>query len=274
MPKDARRHLIPLGETAAQFLDGAVSADAQELKGWLREARGIPDGLLRFDRAAVPAHLVPELAVTVGGEITAHGKNLAALRRETAAAARAELERHARAAYGSAEVWRRFEIDALPESLPLTVEQGTICVYPTLERTDQGLGVRYEWSLAEAARRWRQSAPALARSMLSAQARDLGKLLAADSALLLAASPYAKSADLIETLLQLAFRRACFADAAAPRARDAYNQAVAQGRARLHPCLDEIAAAALNWYTEARAVRRRLVEPGLQGGRRCGRGEQ
>jgi len=264
LPKDARRHLIPIGETAAQFLAGAPAADLQGLKGWLKEVRGVPEAQLRFDLASVPAHLMPQLTVAAGSEIKARGNSLAVLRRDSAAAARAELEQHARAAYGSAGVWRRFEIDALPESVPLTVEQGTICVYPTLEGTHQGLEVRYEWSAAEAARGWRRSAAQLARSILSAQARDLAKSIAGNSALLLAASPYAKNTELTETLLQLVFRRACFADADAPRTRDAFNQAVEQGRARLHPCLDEIAAAALNWYTEARAVRRRLDEPGLK----------
>ncbi len=55
-------------------------------------------------------------------------------------------------------------------------------------------------------------------------------------------------------------RRACFGDAEAPRSREAYEQAVDQGRARLHPCLDEIAAQVLRWFSDARAVRRALDE--------------
>jgi ATP-dependent helicase HrpA len=78
---------------------------------------------------------------------------------------------------------------------------------------------------------------------------------------LLAASPYVKSSALIEAVLQLVFRRACFGDTEAPRARDAYESAVDQGRARLHPCLDEIVADATAWFTEARAVRRALEDP-------------
>ena len=50
LPKDARRHLIPIGETAAQFLAGAAAAaDVQGLKTWLKEVRGIPEAQLRFD---------------------------------------------------------------------------------------------------------------------------------------------------------------------------------------------------------------------------------
>jgi ATP-dependent helicase HrpA len=265
LPKDARRNLIPIGETAAQFLAGAAAAaDVQGLKTWLKEVRGIAEAQLRFDLKSVPAHLMPQMRVAAGGEIRERGNSLAVLRRDSASAARAELEQRARAAPGSGGVWRRFEIDALPESVLLAVEQGTIRVYPTLERTTQGLEVRYEWSAAEAARSWRRGAALLARSILSVQARDLAKSIAGNTALLLAAGPYAKSTELTETLLQLVFRRACFGDAEAPRAREAFNQAVEQGRARLHPCLEEMAAGALNWYAEARAVRRRLDEPGLK----------
>ena len=267
LPKDARRNLIPIGETAAQFLvragtgadaDAADAADAHSLKAWLKETRGIPENLLKFDLGAVPGHLIPHLAVTAGGKILAQGGSAAALRREVAAAARAELDRQAHTAYGSYGTWRRFELDELPESVPLAVESGTVLVYPTLTETGQGLEVRYEWSAAEAARSWRLGATQLARAVLSAQARDLGKAIAANAPLLLAASPYTTGAAWVETLLQLTFRRACFGDSAAPRVREAFNQAVDQGRARLHPCLEEIAGTAMQWFTEARAVRRSI----------------
>jgi len=205
--------------------------------------------------------LMPQLAVTADGRELAHGKTLAELRRASAAAARAELDRRARAAYGIAGAWRRFEIDELPETVPLTLEQGTVPVYPSLTRESQALEVRYEWSAAEARRSWRQGAVHLARTMLAAQARDLGKAIAGNASLLLAASPHLESGALTEAVLQLVFRRACFDDGEAPRARGAFEAAVDQGRARLHPCLDETVAAALNWFTEARAVRRALDDP-------------
>ena len=273
LPKEARRNLIPIGETAAQFLAamGAAAADPQHLKGWLNERRGNPDALLRFDLAAVPAHLMPQLAVTGGGSGAdgggpdardlAYGKSLAELRRATAAAARDELDRRARAAHGLTGAWRRFEIDELPHRVPLATEQGTVWAFPSLAKGSQGLEVRYEWSAAEAGRTWRQGAVHLARAGLGAQERDLGKLIAADTSLLLAASPYAGGRELNDCLLQLAFRRACFGDAEAPRTRDAFESAVEAARAQLHSCLQEIAALAKSWFTEARAVRRALEDP-------------
>ena len=280
LPKDARRTLIPIRDTAAEFLAGMRqesaaagepgppagadtrsspgAADVHSLKRWLRERRGIPDSLLRFDLAAVPAHLMPQLTVTAEGRDLAHGRTLAELRRESAAAARAELDRGARAAYGLIGAWRRFEIDELPDRVPLAIEQGTVWVFPALARGGQGLEVRYEWSAAEAARSWRQGAAQLARVMLGSQSRDLGKIMAGNAPLLLAASPYVQSRALIEALLQLVFGRACFGDAEPPRTREAFEKAVDQGRARLHPCADEIVAGALSWFAAARGVRRAL----------------
>lgn len=266
LPKEARRNLIPIGDTAAQFLARIQSgpggaADLANLRTWLQEERGIAAALLRFDLSAVPAHLMPQLAVTSEGRDIAQGKTLVELRRASAAEARAELDRRARATYLLTGAWDKFEIDELPESVPLVLEQGTIRVYPTLQRVGVALQVRYEWSAAEAARSWRRGAAQLAGNMLKAQARDLAKQLAGNSGLLLAASPYVQSVEFSEALLQLAFRSACFDDAEAPRSREMFNRKVDFGRARLHPCLEEIMAAAMIWFTQARAVRRALDDP-------------
>jgi ATP-dependent RNA helicase HrpA len=265
LPKDARRNLIPIGETAAQFLAsvsaGTAAADTHSLRAWLKEQRGIPESLLRFDFTSVPVHLIPQLTVTAEGKDLAHGRTLAELRRASAAAARAELERRARADYGSVGAWHRFEIDTLPDSVYLEIEQGRAQVYPTLARANHGLEVRYEWSAAEAKRSWRQGAVHLARNILAAQSRDIGKTLAGNAPLLLAASPYFTSGALIEAIQQLTFRRACFGDDEAPRSREAYERAVDQGRAQLHPCLDAIVESLTGWFTEARAVRRALDDP-------------
>ena len=117
LPKDARRSLIPVAATAAAFLADTpgTGADAAHLKAWLKERRGIADALLRFDTSAVPAHLTPQLTITQDGREIARGSDLSRLRRECAALGRAELERHARAAYALSGSWRRFELDQLPE---------------------------------------------------------------------------------------------------------------------------------------------------------------
>ena len=260
LPKDARRSLIPVTATAAAFLADTqgATADATHLKAWLKEQRGIAEALLRFDASAVPAHLTPQLTITQEGREIARGTDLERLRRECAPAARAELERHARAAYALYGSWRRFELDELPARVPLTLEQGTIWVFPTLAKRDSGLQVQYEWSAEEAQRSWRDGSVRLARAMLERQSRDLAKSIGSSVSLLLRASPYLDSDALIDALLQLTFRSACFAEAEAPRTKVEFEAAVDKGRERLYPCLEQMSAMTLSWLNEASEVRQTL----------------
>jgi ATP-dependent helicase HrpA len=258
LPKDARRSLIPVAATAAAFLEdtSGAAADATQLRAWLKERRGIPETLLRFDTSAVPVHLTPHLTVIQDGREIARGTDLSKLRRECAAAGRAELERRARAAFiGS---WRRFELDQLPAREPLTLEQGTIWLFPTLAKRESGLHVQYEWSAAEAQQTWRDGAVRLARLILERQARDLAKTVGSSVALLLRASPYLTSDALIDALLQLTIRCACFAEAEPPRTRAEFEAAVEQGRERLYPCLEQMSAMISSWLKEASEVRQAL----------------
>ena len=266
LPKEARRGLIPVAETAATFLAqaGVAAADHEHLRAWLKEQRGIADSLIRFDHSAVPSHLTVQLSVSGNGREIAHGTDLADLRRRCAAAGRAELERRARAVYGIAGGWRKFEADQLAAIVEATLEQGAVSVYPALAQRDGALQVQYEWSPEEAARTWRDGAVRLARAMLDRHARDLGKSIAADVRLLLCASPYIKSDELIDTLLQLTFRRACFDDAEAPRSRADFELAVDRARERLYPTLEEQSALMSSWFTEANSLRRTLDDPSVR----------
>ncbi|MDP8984865.1 MAG: ATP-dependent RNA helicase HrpA [Pseudomonadota bacterium] len=290
LPKEARRSLIPIGAAAASFMEfvGAPSTNVQRLADWLRESRGIPSALIRFDLAAVPAHLTAQLAVIEDGEeltpdgqsaqgaarlaqgeepapvmeppgrVLAQGSDIALLRRRCAAAARAELDRAAAAVYPAA--WRRFELDELAQTAVIDCAQGSVQAYPTVVRRPQAVAIRFEWSREEALRTAREGTAFLARVMLDRQARELAKSLSSDVQLLLAASPYLAGDRLVDGLLQLIFRRACFQDAEPPRTRPAFEASVEAGRARLYPAHAEVTAAARTWFTEARAVRRLLED--------------
>jgi ATP-dependent helicase HrpA len=261
LPKEARRSLIPIAATAADFLSQANTSDAPHLITWLKEHRGVPEGLIRFDRVAVPAHLTPQLSVRQGDREIARGTELAELRRRCATAARAELDNQARAAYAALRNWRRFELDELPESVVVTLEQGALRVYPALTQHGSALEVQYEWSAEEALRAWREGAVRLARAILERQARDLGKSIFGSVRLLLSASPYMGSDELVDMLLQLTFRSACFGDADAPRTRAEFDLAVDRGRERLYPCLDAASAVASGWFKEAGLVLETLEDP-------------
>ncbi|MGD0492247.1 MAG: ATP-dependent RNA helicase HrpA [Steroidobacteraceae bacterium] len=260
LPKEVRRNLIPIAATAESFLSfmGAPSADLAALGAWLHESRAIPLEQLRFDSTQIPLHLIPRISVLgEGGEI-ASGMDLAELRRRTAFEARRELERRAHAAYP--EPWRRFELEELPPSVPLDLPQGSVPIFPTLKRVRGAVEVRFEWSAAEAAQSFAEGAVHLARVMLERQMRDLAKLAAADMRLVLAAASYFGRDELIDLLLQLACRRACFADLEPPRTREGFEAAVDRGRADLHAMLEQAIVEVGGWLAEARNVRRLLED--------------
>jgi len=261
LPKDARRSLIPVADTAAGFLSSAdaPSTSLARLAEWLKDVRHIPAALVRFDLGQVPAHLVPRLSVIGEGGELAFGTEVAELRRRCAASARCELDRRARLAYPAP--WRRFEAHEFPATAVLELAQGAVQVFPTLARQRDAIVVRFEWSAAEAAQSWRQGAVHLARSMLERQARELAKAIGADARLLLGAAPYLTGNELKEVLLHLVFRRACFNDGEPPRSRAAFEAAVEAGRAQLHPALEHIGSMAGGWFAQARAVRRLIDDP-------------
>jgi ATP-dependent helicase HrpA len=260
LPKEARRSLIPIAAAAQAFLAaGAQRADAEAVRSWITQARGVPESLAQFDPTQVPRHLEARVRVVSGGRELGAGADLAELRRRFALEARRVLDEHARRAYPGP--WRRFEAQELPARRALELDEGPLPVYPTLVRSGGALEVRFEWSEEEAARSFGDGALALARLMLERHARDLEKRIGGDAPLLLSAVPYFTRDALVETLLDLVFRRACFADAEPPRERAAFEAALDRGRAELHPRLEEITALAAGWFAQAREVRRLLDDP-------------
>jgi ATP-dependent helicase HrpA len=221
--------------------------------------RGVPESLAQFDPTQVPRYLEPRVLVVSRGRELEAGTDLGVLRRRSALEARRELDEHARSAYPGA--WRRFEAHDLPESQALELAEGPLRVYPALVRSGAALEVRFEWSAEEAERGFRDGAVALARLMLHAQARDLEKRIGGDAQLLLSAVPYFSRDALVDTLLDLVFRRACFGEAEPPRERAAFEAALDRGRAELHSSLEDVASAATGWFTQARDVRRLLDDP-------------
>jgi ATP-dependent helicase HrpA len=253
LPKEARRRLIPIPDTARRFLEtNTTGADLTDLRGWLK-GQGVEEALLKFDSSALPVHLTPQLAVINRGREIARGADLAELRRQCATAARAELALAGRLLFPEGE-WRSFVLEELPRTVTVATERGELTLHGTLARQESGLRVALEWSQQEAELGWRDGSVRLARVLLASQARDLGRSLGASTALLLRASSYFNGADLEDVLLQWAFRSACFEEADAPRSRAAFEAAVQDGRSRLYPAFDAAVAQLQGYLTEAAAV--------------------
>jgi ATP-dependent helicase HrpA len=191
------------------------------------------------------------------------------LRRAAAALAQAALDARAAAAYPDA--WRRFAVDRLPDVQTLDLAEGPLAVYPALTAAGERIAVSFHWSAAEAERQLLQGATALAGLLLERPARELAKRIRADAPLLLAASPFVRGDALVELLVTLAVRRACFGDAEiVPRDRLGFEAAVAHGVQRLSEELSVALAAALVWFTTARELRRLLDDPRAKNFREAG----
>ncbi len=266
LPKDARRRLIPMVATAADFTAacGAPGADPQRLRAWLHTERQLPEALIRFDEAAIPAFLSPRLeVVTEEGTSTVAATELPSLRVRLTGSARRQLD--LLAAREFTEPWRRFALDTLPEMAQLAVADGTLTVHPTLWLDRGQVRVRYEWSLAEAQHALEGALPALAGMILDRAVKDLVREVHKDTALVLLASPYLRGDELARVLVGHALWRACFADRSLPRSRHEFEAAVEAGRGRVTAAAQELRTAALGWFTAARSVREFTAQARLRG---------
>ncbi len=276
LPKDARRNLIPIADTAAQYLAAGGTSERRRLSSWV-QGRGVPATLIRFDWKAVPSHLILQVAVVdSGGATLARGGDLAALRRECAVTATAALDVLAGSGDASPRYpgnWRCFELDVLPDADSFELPQGRLRLFPALELRETGVGVGLHWTAAEAGRSLSRGAVALARVMLAAQERDLRRRLAGEAQLLLGAGNFMRGVELVELLLHLTCRRACFADEEPPRRRALFDAAVERGRANLHSSLDAWIGTVSAWFAEARALRLLLDDPRNLGADRADRAD-
>jgi ATP-dependent helicase HrpA len=270
LPKSVRVSLIPISETARRFVASGEGFDAPmvRLAEWLHADKGIPLNQLVFSIRSVPAHLVLKLSVLDAAGPIAHGADLPLLRQNTAARAQAALEAAARERY--ADAWRSFAAQDLPQQISLPTGTGTLKVFSGLAQAPSGIGVHFYWSVEEADRAHRAGLIGLARAALSTQTHGLSKLIAQDSQMLLAASPYARAAELSDAILQQTFARAILPaanmpHANLPRTRAAFEHALQSGRSELHAQFTAICSQLKSLCGEANAVRRLIQENSVRG---------
>ena len=153
--------------------------------------------------------------------------------------------------------WRRFEAEELPHLLELDLPEGTAGGVSDA-RPRRAAARRSASSGRPPKRRPRgAAAPAASRKRCSSGKHAIWRRASrANLRLILGASPYFSRDALVDLMLELAFRRACFEDQDAPRTRAEFEASVDRGRAELHPALEAIAGTAEGWFAQAREVRR------------------
>ena len=146
LPKSLRRNFVPAPDFARAFMQSLDSfADARgqslafALASYLRKVTGVAISADDFSGIELPAHLRLRYRIfDARQKEIAEGRDLAALQREWASAAREAFSRRADASFSREEV-KGFEIDDIPESI--RSEEGLLA-YPALVDLGAGVGLR------------------------------------------------------------------------------------------------------------------------------------
>jgi ATP-dependent helicase HrpA len=147
LPKDVRRELVPVPETAAAVLaglddDGAGATPlAEALGAELERLRGVRVALSAWDFAQLPPHLRMTFRVEDGrGAVVAEGQDLEALREQVRPLLRAELAAATRTLerHGLTD----WSFGALPKAVALPGTGQAVRAYPALVDEGETAGVR------------------------------------------------------------------------------------------------------------------------------------
>jgi ATP-dependent helicase HrpA len=200
LPKDVRRHVTPVADTARSILATSGPADGpllEVLAAELARRAGVPVRLSRANLEQVPDHLrVTYRAVDDRGRPIAWSKDLPALRARMRARRRAAVA--AAAPMAEVEGLRAWTVGAIPRSLAITHDGQPLTAHPTL--VDEGDSVALRVVPTEAEQRvamW-GGTRRLLLLQLGSPLRTLDKALPNATKLALAASAHLRPADVYQ----------------------------------------------------------------------------
>ncbi len=271
LPKDLRRPLVPIPETAAQVVAGLrfdgrapiVEAVARELER-VRGVRAAPE---QFDPSRLPAHLRPRFEVRdETGAALAAGKDLDSLREQVRPRLRAQLaEQMASVERSGLTGWT---IGTLPRSVALPGTGDAVRAYPALTDEGETAGVRAFETPRAAAVAMRGGTRRLLRLTVPSPLRAVQRALPTAAALTIAGAPQGGAAALLDDALVAALD-ALVASGGGPAWDEAGFAALREHVARGLPATTTaIVADVVAVLDEAALLRRRLDElpadPALQ----------
>lgn len=240
LPKDLRRELVPIPDSADAFLaevqgsDGfAVGSLFERLAAFVtRRAGQRVEAEVLADLELAPWLRINLRVLGEDGRPLRQGRDLLAVREQL-------RERAARRESGPAHAWsregvRRWDFGDIPESVQVPSGKLTLRMYPGLE--DRATEVRLKlYSSAEAARKCtRQGLVRLAALALPQQRELVRREVAGDRhlALRLAAAGYGR--ELLDEIADRAVASAVLgSEGVEPRTREAFERAVELGRSRV-----------------------------------------
>ncbi|MFP5361280.1 MAG: ATP-dependent RNA helicase HrpA [Thermoleophilia bacterium] len=271
LPKDLRRALVPIPETAAQVVEGLRGARdgaiAEAVAGELERLRGVRVDPSQFDLSRLPVHLRPRFEVRdEAGAAVAAGEDLDALRDEVRPRLRAQLaERTASVERTGLTDWT---IADLPRSIALPATGDAVRAYPALVDEGDSVAVRALETAAAAAVAMRAGTRRLLALTVPSPLRSVQRGLDTHAALTLAGAPHGGAAAVLDDALVAALD-ALIASGGGPAWDEAGFRALrAHVAARLEETVARIVTDVVGVLDTAAQLRRRLDElpadPALQ----------
>jgi ATP-dependent helicase HrpA len=212
LPKEQRRPLVPLPDTARDALDAmAATAGRQSLSIALAEAlrtvRGVELPPSSFDERSVPAHLRLRVAVVdADGRVLGASRELAALQREHAVTGAAAEE--AAPAQWNRTGLTRWDVGDLPAAVVVAQRPRPLTLYPALDDVAGRVDLNLQPPGAAAVARHRRGVRRLLLKALPQQAALIRDRTLGDRALVLAYHGVGDSAALVDDLLLAAAEQA------------------------------------------------------------------
>ena len=273
LPQKLRRHLVPLPDYAAAFVERVEGRATQPLIGALvsdiRSERGVVCQPADFKRESLPAHLQMNFKVIdEEGRQLAMGRNLAQLRSELGGHARATFQRVVERADDVIENMRDRIVDwdfgELPEMLELQRGGQTLVGYPALVDQITHCSIEVFDTPARAHAQHRAGLRRLFRLQLREQVKFLEKNLsslqmtqvrASTIAWLAAALPSYE--ELREQIITAALDRTCLV-LPLPTDRAGFVQRKEEARGKISLIAQELARLATTIVEQAAAIPRKL----------------
>jgi ATP-dependent helicase HrpA len=264
LPKDERRALVPLPQTAKAVLEqiGARPRSqplAVALADALRSTRGVDLEPAAFDERALPEHLRMRIAVVeIDGTLRAAGRDLRALQRDHGAGERDETATQPVAA----RRWRRtgltrWDVGDLPDTVVVAQRPRDLVLYPSLADVGGRVDLRLEPPGAAAVAVHCAGVRRLLLKALPQQTAMLRARTLEDRALVLAYHGVADGTALVDDLLCASADEA-FELVPPIRTAEAFAACLARGRARLVPAADELRQLLKDILAAYRGLRRAL----------------
>ena len=257
LPKDLRKRLAPIPETAKAMLE-ADDPTGERLIPYLRRAvtrrTGTPVPVDAFDPGRLPPHLRPRYRVVdEDGRVLAEGSDLGELRerlgeraRVAVAATRHPLERDGLTSW---------DVGTLPREIAVEGPDGSVSAYPALIDEGASAAVRLFATPAEQASAMWEGVRRLLALGLPPPGRDLRRVVTDDGKRAVAAGPHATFDAWAEDCLTAALDAIMSSAGGPPWDRAEFLRLLDRAQSAAPSTLIEVASLGLEILDEHRAIR-------------------